>query len=214
MNQEVKTLSRSRGFTLIELIFVVMIIALMSFITLPRISNLFGINLRTSAVEVKGYLRRAYEQAVMRHERLRVRFDLAKGTYWAETYEEAPSIPLLDENTKLQDAIKTFEEQAEKPDATLEERLAEEQSRYKKVDAGELKATSLPGGIKFKGVYSGGTGKIIDQGAPTIEFTPGGFVPKTVVYVTNDREDVFSIVLKPLGGESTIEKGEIRPDDV
>jgi len=208
------SLRSKSGFTLIELVVVVFLIALLSSVTLPRVSNLLGVNLKSGASEVAGYLRHAYEQAALRHERIRVRFDLERGTYWAEAYVEPKPIPLLDENSKIDEAINRFEDMEEELSLSEEEKLAAEQKRYEKLEGGTLKPAKLPRQIKFKGVYTAGEEKEVDQGSPWIEFSPGGYVPKTIVKVMNDNEDIYSIVVPPLGGRPKVERGDVRPSDV
>ncbi|HLG20184.1 MAG TPA: prepilin-type N-terminal cleavage/methylation domain-containing protein [Bdellovibrionota bacterium] len=204
-----------RGFTLIELVFVMVLVALFSSVAIPSAGNLLGINLRSSTTQIGGYLRSAYEQAVMRQEKIRVRFDLTRNTYWAETYEEPAPVPPLDENTKIEEVQSAFEDRAAQPQLTPEEELAQDQALHKKVDAGSLRTTTLPNGVKFKGVYIASEGRIVDSGAPWVDFTPGGFAPKTIVYLTNKNGSrTYSIVLQPIGGLSRIELGEVRPDDV
>ena len=210
MNQTIKS---PHGFTLIELIFVVVLLAMLSSVAIPSASNLLGINLRSGATHVAGYLRSSYEQSVMRHEKIRVRFDLTKNSFWAETYREEETTPLMDENTKIDEALEEWEDRLEQPTLTAEEELAIEQERYKKVEDGSLKTTSLPRGIKFKGIYVASEGRIVETGAPWVEFTPGGFTPKAIVYVANSAGTVYSVILQPIGGRSVIERGEIRPDE-
>ncbi len=202
------------GFTLIELLAVIALIALLSSVAIPRVSTVLGVNLRTGATKVAGYLQGGYEQAVMRHQKIRIRFDLFRNTYWAEQYQDLPLIPLMDQNTKLDDVINQFEELEETPPLTPEEQLFKEQERYKKTDLTGLKPQALPSGIRFKGVYLASEGKVIEEQAPWVDFSPSGFGSKAIVYVSNKAGDVFSIIIPPLGGRARVEKGEIRPDDV
>ena len=204
---------KQKGFTLIELVFVIVLLALISSVAVPTAGNLLGINMNTASTQVAGYLRTGYEQAVMRQERIRIRFDLERNTYWAETYEPKGGIPLLNAETKIDEAIKAFEDRYEDSNLTPEEELEAEQEQYKRVDKGSLKTTSLPRGVKFKGIYVASEGKTIDSGAPWVEFRPGGFAPKTIVYLTNDSGKVFSVVLQPIGGLSQVQPGEVRPDE-
>jgi prepilin-type N-terminal cleavage/methylation domain-containing protein len=206
---------KQSGFTLIELIFVVLMIALLSSFTLPKVSNMAGFNLKSGATQMAGYLRSAYEESVLRHKRVRVRFDLANARYWAESYEEGSDlIPLIDEETKIDDVLEKFEKRStDGKDLSDEEKMERESERYKKVEGGSLAATHLPHDIKFKGIFTSTEGKLIADGTPWVDFTPGGFAPKTIVYVMNDREQLYSIILQPLGGRTRIERGEVRPDE-
>ncbi len=205
---------RSKGFTLIELMFVLVLLGILFRFTVPKASNLLRINLRSAATEVSGYLRGAYEQSIMRHDRIRVRFDLQSGRYWAETHRPMETIPLLTADTDLPKAFQALKKRAEKEEPTEEERLEKRAAQYERVREGALKTAKLPDNIRFRGVYVSGTEKTITEGAPWVEFSPGGFTPKAVIYVTNDMEEQYSIILKSMNGRPKVEKGEVRPDDV
>ncbi len=206
---------RPQAFTLIELIFVIFLVSLLSSIALPKVSNLTGINLRNGATQVAGFVKASYEYSVMRHEKIRIRFDLGRGVYWAESYEEPPLIPLLDDETKLDKALEAFEKRDDHlRDLSDDEKKAEDELLFKKLDAPNLRLTTLPQAIRFKGVYTASEGKTVESGVPWVDLSPSGFVPKTIIYVSNDREDAYSIILEPLGGRTRVEKGEVRPDEI
>jgi hypothetical protein len=191
------------------------IITLLTTFALPRISNFLGSNLRGGATEVAGFLQSAYQYSVMRHERIRVRLNFSDGGYWVESYNDAPLIPLLNENTKVEDALKQFRDEEESMgNEKEEEKKALEEKKFKKVEGTGIKESTLPSQIHFKGVYTSTEGKVVDRGEPWIDFFPGGFVPKTIIYVSNDSDQVFSIILEPIGGRSKVERGEVSPNEV
>jgi prepilin-type N-terminal cleavage/methylation domain-containing protein len=209
------TRRRDRGFTLIELTAVVLIIGLLSTIAVPKLSAVTGMNLRSSATHIGGYLQAGYQQAGLRHERIRVRFDTARGLYWAERLEEpALAVPLLDENTKIDDALRQFEDLERTVDASEEEKAARLDKAFKRIESATLKPEKLPSGIKIKAVYTSLEGKIQSGEMPWVDFPPSGFSPKTIVYVGTDAGDVYSVILPSLSGRPRIEKGEVRPEDV
>ena len=206
---------QNRAFTLIELVFVMFIVTLMTTFAIPRISNVLGMNLRSGATEVAGFLQSAYQYSVMRHERVRVRLNMRDGGYWVETYNEEPLIPLLNDTTKIDDAMKKFQELENAAGSEKEEeKKAREEKKFKKVEATGLKESTLPDRIHFKGIYTSTEGKVVDHGEPWIDFYPGGFVSKTIVYVSNEADQVFSIIMEPIGGRSKVERGEVRPAEV
>ena len=131
-----------------------------------------------------------------------------------ETYDESPAIPLVDENVKIDDVMEKFEKREDEMNSMeSDEKKAREDKRFKLVETSLLKKGSLPGAVRFKGVYTSGEGKTVTGGAPWVDIQPGGFVPKTIVYLGTDDEHVYSIILEPLGGRSRVEKGEVRPDE-
>lgn len=206
--------SSSYGFTLIELVFVILILGLFGSFALPKLSSVLGINLRTSATRLAGYFQAGYEQAVMRRQRIRIRFDLSRNLYWAEEYQEPQTIPLLDHTTKLDDAIEAFEKRAEEDPLLPEEQATAEQKNYARVEAGSLKPAKLSSGVKFETVRLPITRNEDETIEPWIDFLPSGFATKAVVYITNDSGDFYSVIVPALGGRSRIEKGKVELDDV
>ena len=132
--------------------------------------------------------------------------------YWAEIYEPPPSPTLMNADTKIEETIQKFEDQIE--EISLQDDEEKKDLTFKKFDVGNLKGKKLPNAVQFKGIYTANIGKTVQEGTHAIEFTPGGFTEKTVVYVTNTRDQIYSIVLSPIGGRSKIERGEISPNEV
>lgn len=202
------------GFTLIELMAVMFIIGLTITISAPRVSNLLRMNLRSAGTQVAGYLKAAYEQAVMKHQRIRVRFDFAQNAYWAEVYEDVPSTPLLDTNTKIDEFLQEQRKlESEFGHETEEDLLKARQAHFTKVEGTQLRGKDLPDRIKLKGIYVSTESKTITEGSAAIDFAPGGFAQKAIVYVINSEDEVLSIILDPIGGRTRVEKGETRPDE-
>ncbi len=204
---------QDRGFTLIELIFVLLVMALLGSVAIPKTTAILGMNLKSGATRVGGYLQRGYERSVMRHQRLRIRFDLEKNRYWAEEYREPEMIPLIDADSKLEEVEELFEKKLEEADLTDEEKQEKMMETFQVVDEKNLQPTLLPSGIQFRGVYLSTVGKVVNQGVPWIDLFPSGFNPKAIVYVTNRSGTVYSIIFPPLTGRVRIEKGEVFPEN-
>lgn len=198
-----------QGFTLIELVFAMLIMGLITKVALPQISAVFRVNMRTGATRVASYFHSAYDHAVMRHERIRVSFNPENGKFWAETYKEPESTPLWNEETKIEDAMMAFEKKEE-------DELAKGAApgTYQKIDSDSLRSDSLPQGVRVKSIYMLGEKKLMTDATPYIEFLPSGFSSSAIIYLTNDSNDVYSIILYPIGGKVKIEKGETSPEEV
>lgn len=195
--------SARKGFTLIELMFVVFVIALLAKVMLPRVANLFRVNLKTSAVQLAGYMQSAYEYAVLRHKRVRVQFDLNEGTYWAElASDDAPAMPLITENSKLDDVLMELEKKAAEPLPTDEEALKEQ---FEKLSDGPLRPSKLPNGVKFKSIRLADSK---NDKTSWLEFSPTGFSQKAIVSIEHESGTSMSISLPVLGGRSVVEKGD------
>lgn len=199
----------SLGFTLIELVFAMVIMGLITKVALPQISSVFRANMRTGATRVASYFHSAYDHAVMRHERIRVSFNPENGKFWAEAHKEPERIPLWNADTKIEDAMMVFDKQEEK-----QVDQAATQGTFQKIDSDSLRSDSLPQGVRVKGIYMLSEKKMMTDMSPYIEFLPSGFSSSAIIYITNDSNDVYSIILHSVGGRVRIEKGETAPDEV
>ncbi|MGC9026309.1 MAG: pilus assembly FimT family protein, partial [bacterium] len=78
--------SHNAGFTLIELAVVLFIIVVVLSIATPRLMDLTGVELRTSAQRLSSTIRYVYAKAVFsKTDFYRMKFDLQKNEYWVET---------------------------------------------------------------------------------------------------------------------------------
>lgn len=74
----------SRGFTLIELAVVIVVLGVMAAIVIPSLNEITGANLKRSARHLTGVIRHLRDEAEAKKEIYRLRFDVPNGRYWAE----------------------------------------------------------------------------------------------------------------------------------
>ncbi len=74
--------SRATGFTLIELSLVVFIVGLLLVIAIPRLGDLGGARLDTSAKRLTALIRYLYAEAALRSRVYRLNYDLDQRRYW------------------------------------------------------------------------------------------------------------------------------------
>jgi prepilin-type N-terminal cleavage/methylation domain-containing protein len=89
-----------RGFTLLELLAVLLVIGIILGLTLPRISSLTQANLRTQARLLSGSIRLTYNLAVMNKKNFRIAFDLDQQSYQIEVRVENEYVPVTSEILK------------------------------------------------------------------------------------------------------------------
>jgi prepilin-type N-terminal cleavage/methylation domain-containing protein len=77
---------RSKGFTLIELAVVVILLGVMIALVAPRLGELGEANLKRSARHLTGMIRFLHEESQAKKREYRLRFDIQDGRYWAESF--------------------------------------------------------------------------------------------------------------------------------
>ncbi len=75
---------QSKGFTLIELTIVIVILGVMLSLIIPRLGELGEANLKRSARHLTSTIRFLKDEAQARKEVYRLRFDVTEGRYWVE----------------------------------------------------------------------------------------------------------------------------------
>ncbi len=74
-----------RGYTLVELIVVIVLVGLIGALTLPRLpENLLSDALKASTRRLASVMRELRSEAQLQHKNFFLRFDLDAGTYWIE----------------------------------------------------------------------------------------------------------------------------------
>ncbi|MCI5071580.1 hypothetical protein MRY82_01380 [bacterium] len=202
------------AFTLIELMFVIVLLALFARLTLPKFNQITRGNLRSTATKLSGFFKAAHDRAIMRSEHIRIYFDLDANTYWASVFVPVEKMPLLDSSTDIDDAILAFEKLAE--DSIGDSEPEKQEATFETLKERNLKKSKLPSGLRIKHIYKASIGNdqnnindVENEGRIYLDFYPNGFSTQSIVYLENDYENIYSIIIPPIGGQSRIEKGEV-----
>jgi prepilin-type N-terminal cleavage/methylation domain-containing protein len=75
----------SKGFTLIELAIVIVILGVMMMLVIPTFGEITGSNLKRSTRHLTGVIRFLRDEAEAKKAVYRLRFDVQNGHYWTET---------------------------------------------------------------------------------------------------------------------------------
>jgi prepilin-type N-terminal cleavage/methylation domain-containing protein len=197
------------GFTLIELVFVIILIALITTIAIPKVSSTLGLSIKSNVLQVSGFLQAAYQQAILTHKKIRISFNMDTGEYWAENPVDAEPIALIDEATNLDEILNTFRKRSEEdPTPDEEEQKKRDAAAFQRIETAVVKSDKIDSSIKFKSIIFPGKDETVNGGIVSFFISGSGINEEVVFYLAHEDDNVYSIIFPPMTGKPTVEKGE------
>jgi len=166
--------SQRAGFTLLEVMIVIVIMGMIAGIAIPQMNNMFKVNLKSSLRKLSGAILFCFNQSVIKQSSLRLNFDLDTGEYWL---------------TYLVVRGSTGE--------------------FMEVPNDIFNREKLPPGVFFKDVLTPHNIEKQTEGEEFISFFPTGFVERSVIHVTTQSGEIYTLVIKPLTGKTVIYDREV-----
>lgn len=192
----------ARGFTLVELLVVVSVIALLAGLAAPAVGSLTGANARKAAGELAGAMRFMFDTAALRHATCRVALDLDARAWSAECKAGAGGVG-REEDESPEDLERRFPG----------EKNAELRALLARTEAGSFKAAvgdkhELPGDTAFGPVHVEGR-RAAEKGTVYVHFLPGGQAQRAYVPIV-DGENLYTVVVEPFTGRARVVVGKVE----
>ncbi len=225
----------TRGFTLIELVVVIAVIAIVTAAVATGIGNIRGASVQSETGKLAVAVRYLYNLAVLSGRNQRLVVDLDTQSYWGE--EQTTSDP-----------CETFllpgegEEEDPKHDKKAEEKSSDgskgskgskggkggkgtkggkgpkeaggkkaNQAGFQAIESRLLAKYSLDKGVKFGGVMTSHQVSLSEKGQAYVYFFPNGTTENALIYVTGEsQEDVMTVEVKALQGTAQIHKNKVE----
>jgi general secretion pathway protein H len=189
--------SKSAGFTLIEILIVIGLIALVTAVAVPSLTNVFRASAESFAKQTALLLREARDRALLTDKLIRLRIDLDKQELWLE---EAPSSYML---PKPKDRLGDSREEEEK--AKLEAdafRMVKQLTKEKR---------PVPKGIRITEVITPRQKDPVKEGVVDVYFFNNGNADGVSIRFETDEKTAQGLTLHPVTGQSRIGPAEAKP---
>lgn len=184
-----------RGFTIIEILVVVALMALVFAAALPGITGTMRVSIESSSRDLATTIRATFDEASLKGRVYRVVFDIDKGQYWVE--QGPVQFSLTSEELKREEA----EHEAR---LTKEERDARPHAVFGLATAVTRDKKSLPLGIKFTDVIGSQTHDPIKGGTAYAHVFPHGFIEKTTIHLKDGGGHETTLFVDSVSGKSRI----------
>lgn len=190
--------NRKRGFSLLEIMVVLLLIGIFTAIAVPTFKSVTGSELKKTANQLLGLVRDTYSRASLSGKTCRIVFDIDKKEYWVE--ESADVV-------KIQTA--TQEEDTKKEERDTGQAATRPQFKPVEDELGEKH--KLPDDIYFKSIWVDRFSSRVTQGQVFLYFFPDGYTEEAQIIISDDPkgERLFNLVVEPLTGTVMIENQEL-----
>ncbi len=194
---------RQKGFTLVEMMVVIAVIALIAVFALPKLTNYFKLSLNSATRNIATMVRETYNSTALTGNIHRVVYDLKDHAYWVES---GPPNVLLDtadskEKDERRKRFKFKNAEPPKPKFSIETTITK-------------KKIALPSGVQFEDVYTEQGPEPITAGTAYTHFFPHGITEQTLIHLQDGEGHKVSLLISPLIGKTTVVNYYIKPEEV
>ena len=223
-----RTRTRETGFTLVEILVVLVIVGLIGGMSIRGLRSLTKSDLRTSVSHLSGAMRYLFNRAATTGKYHRLVIDVDQGRYWAEVSEDHFYMPREPETEASRKKLAELEADLDQKEARRKEMAAaagddEDVSkvvpmdfRPKRARFGAFKETALKAvqmkSTKVMDVFTPRVADPVDHGRAYIYFFPLGMTEPAIVHLSDQGGGtIYSLVVHPVTGRIQVMNEYVRP---
>ncbi len=206
--------ARSRGFTLLEMMLVVLLAAMMMTGASVGFGAMRRARVRTGAANIASAFRAAYVHALTTGRSTRVAFALGDGRVWIEDTEDAHALDAHDP-LRAGGALVTDPEQLEaaarrEAEAISNLRPRAPRAEFQAIPGRRFRPRTLEG-VTFARLYTSHTEEPRESGTGYVYFFSGGQAERAVVHLRGEDGTTYSVLLHPLSGRAQVFDHPVEP---
>lgn len=223
---------RRAGFTLIELMVAIVLLAGVVGMAVPYVNSMFGVTVRESSRKLSGTLRYFFDRAAITGKTYRVAINLDRHAWWVEVNDSEKEALVYRDEREREDGEKRQADLLEEMDrqrklaigaaSTLTVPLADQVlATFSRVDDAEAKPVILPDSVAVLGVWTPQYSEVQrpaeeppkDEAKDQVVYVhlfPGGYAERAFIYIGDGDEDVYTLEMEPLTGRVLIHNEEIE----
>ncbi len=204
-----KGLTKPQGFTLVEVLISLAIIAVIISIGAPRLARSFGSPLKTTTRKLILLTKQLHSSAKLRNKtyRLVLEFENVDNKNPARFYVESASRAALVDLDMYDKYKNTFDKTKNKDKEQAPGGFEIDKEFVKKPEA-------LPRGIKFTTIEIENLDSPVSEGKAYIHFFPQGLIQKSIIHLTSGLNKEISLIINPLTGRTDVEDKVVTLKDV
>lgn len=183
----------AKGFTLIEILIVMGLVALITAVAIPSLTNVFRAGAESYARRTALLMRQARDRAFLTNKLVRMRVDIDKQEIWMEEASSSFLLPKLSE--RISDRSDR-DDKIKKQDEAFQ--LSKELTREKQ---------PVPKGIKITEVVSPRQKDPIKEGMADVYFFSNGNADGATIRFDSEEKTSQIVTLNPVTGQSRITAG-------
>jgi general secretion pathway protein H len=218
------------AFSLIELLIVIALVAILTGIAVSNFGQIGNTQLRTQTNKLAAALKYTFGRAVSHGLYMRMVFDFEQDAYWVEASEQPVFLSKKKRGEDQEEGEQNFSARAlrkeeqelkkrERRSQKSEEDLKKEskplpmqalREKFKKEDV--IAQVKLENGCQIDGIFTSQQEDVFRQGKAYIHFFPSGFSEPAMIYISDGKDAVYTLILNHQTGKVAREAGRIDPD--